>query len=85
MSRKGLLVAPDDLEIGKLVAVHDAIQEFRDLRGTSLRIAAINLPFVVAKPVMRPDCPTLTLSVSECDFMAVTEEFAAAQACPPPS
>jgi len=77
-----MLLAPDDLEVGKLVAVHDAIQEFRDLRGTSLKITAINLPFIVAKPLLRPDCLPITLSVGECDFMSVSEEFAAAQACP---
>ena len=77
--RKGLLLAVDDLEIGKLVAIHHASMEFRQLRGISLRIAAINLPFIVAKLVPRPDIPPLTLNVRECRFMPVTEDFAAAQ------
>ena len=79
MRKKGLLLAPDDLEVGRLVAIHHASMEFRQLRGISLLIAAINLPFVVARLVPRPDIPPLTLSVRDCRFMPVTEDFAAAQ------
>jgi len=81
--RKGLLLAADDLEIGRLVAIHHACKEFRELRGASLKITAINLPFVVARLVPRPEIPPLTLNVRDCAFMPVTEDYAAAQTCPP--
>ena len=40
-----MILDPDDLEIGKLVAVYDS-DESRELRGASLQITAINLPFI---------------------------------------
>lgn len=80
MKNKGLLLAADDLEIGRLVAIHHGSRQYRDLRGASLQITAINLPFVVARLVPRPDIPPLTLNVRDCVFMPVTEDYAAAQA-----
>jgi hypothetical protein len=52
--KKGLVLAANDLEIGNLVAVHHASKEFRDLRGASLKITAVNLPFFVVRLVPRP-------------------------------
>jgi hypothetical protein len=78
--RKGLLLAADDLQVGQLVAIHHGTRQYRDFRGASLQITAINLPFVVARMVPRPDLPPFTLNVRDCVFMPVSEEFAAAQA-----
>lgn len=77
--KKGLLLAADDLQVGRLIAIHHGSRQYRDYRGASLQITAINLPFVVARMVPRPDIPPLTLNVRDCVFMAVTEEYAAAQ------
>ena len=77
-----MILDPDDLEIGKLVAVYDS-DESRELRGASLQITAINLPFIVTKPLCRPDYPPITLDVRYSTFMPVSEEFAKAQAVPP--
>jgi len=76
---KGLLLAVDDLEIGRLVAIHHGTRQYRDICGASLKITAINLPFIVATLVPRPEIPPLTLNVRDCRFMPVTEEYAAAQ------
>src|SRR5262249_29561575 len=78
---KGLLLAPDDLEVGRLIAIHHASQDFHELRGTSLRITAINLPFVIARIVGHPENPPLTLNVADCAFMSVSDDYAAAQSC----
>jgi len=78
--RKGLLLAADDLQVGKLVAIHHGTRQYRDFCGAILQITAINLPFVVARMVPRPDLPPFTLNVRDCVFMPVSEEFAAAQA-----
>lgn len=78
--RKGLLLAADDLQVGRLVAIHHGTRQYRDFCGASLQITAINLPFVVARLVPRPDIPPLTLKVRDCVFMPVSEDYAAAQA-----
>lgn len=77
--RKGLLLAADDLEVGRLVAIHHGTRQYRDFCGASLQITAINLPFVVARLLPRPEISPLTLNVRDCVFMPVSEEFAAAQ------
>jgi len=81
--RKGLLLAADDLQVGKLVAIHHGTRQYRDFCGASLQITAINLPFVVARMVPRPDLPPFTLNVRDCVFMPVSEEFASAQSQTP--
>lgn len=77
------MLAPDDLEVGRLVAIYQS-QDFQELRGASLKITAINLPFVVARLLPRPECPPLTFNVADCTFMPVSEDYAAAQIWPPP-
>lgn len=77
--KKGLLLAPDDLTIGKYVAVHSvkgSDQAFPFL-GHAAEIRAINLPFVVVKPVGHPEMDTL--DVRFLNLMPVTEEFVKAQ------
>ena len=49
------MLAPDDLEIGRLVAIDNASQELHELRGASVKITAIDLPLVVARLLPRPN------------------------------
>jgi hypothetical protein len=77
--RKGLLLAPDDLAIGKYVAIHSvkgSDQAF-PFFGHAAEIRAINLPFVVVRVVGNPEIDTL--DVRYLNLMPVTEEFVQAQ------
>lgn len=75
---KGLLLYPDDLEKGKLCAIHHCTNRTPFL-GDSLKITAINLPFVVARSLVNPELPPITLDLRECGLMPVSEDFVAAQ------
>ncbi len=37
--RKGLLLAADDLQVGRLVAIHHGTRQYRESCGASLQIA----------------------------------------------
>lgn len=77
--KKGLLLAVDDLEVGKYVAIHSvkgSNQAFPFL-GHAGVIRAINLPFVVVKPVGNPELDTL--DVRYLNLMPVTDDFVRAQ------
>lgn len=78
--RKGLLVAPDDLTVGKFVAVHSVKGSNQPLPffGHASEIMAINLPFVVVRPVGGHD--TATVDVRYLNLMPVTHDFVRAQA-----
>lgn len=77
--RNGLLLAPDDLEVGKFVAVHSVKGSDQPLPffGIASEIRAIDLPFVVVKPVSSNE--TATVDVRYLNLMPVTDEFVQAQ------
>ena len=83
--RKGLLLAPDDLTVGKYVAIH-SIKGLRSVNGSNESlpffgdaavITAINLPFVVARLVASNNI--VTLDVRHINLMPVTDDFVRAQ------
>lgn len=78
--RNGLLLAPDDLEVGKFIAVHSVKDSDQPLPffGIASEIRAIDLPFVVVKPVGNHE--TATIDVRYLNLMPVTQEFVQAQA-----
>ncbi len=77
--RKGLLLAPDDLEVGKFVAVHSFKRSNDSMRffGQCAQIKAINFPFVVVWSV--GDNEIATIDLRYFNLMPVTEEFVQAQ------
>ena len=82
--RKGLLLAPDDLAVGRFVAVHSLkgviVTEVAGplaLFGDAAVITAINLPFVVARFVASNNI--VTLDVRHINLMPVTDDFVRAQ------
>jgi len=78
--RSSLLLAPDDLEVGKFIAVHSVKGSDQPLPffGIASEIKAIDLPFVVVKPVSGNE--TATIDVRYLNLMRVSEEFVLAQA-----
>ena len=83
--RRGLLlVAPDDLTVGKYVAIQSVkgviVKEVAGplaLFGDAAVITAINLPFVVARLVASNNI--VTLDVRHINLMPVTDDFVRAQ------
>ena len=77
--KKGLLLAADDLEVGKYVAIHSVKGSNRahPFFGHAGEIRAINLPFVIVKPVNNPEIDTL--DVRYLNLMPVSDEFVRAQ------
>ena len=82
--RRGLLLAPDDLKVGKYVAIHSVkgviVKEVAGplaLFGDAAVITAINLPFVVARFVASNNI--VTLDVRHINLMPVTDDFVRAQ------
>jgi hypothetical protein len=86
--RKGLLLAPDDLTVGKYIAIHSLkgviVTEVAGplaLFGDAAVITAISLPFVVARFVVSNT--VATLDVRHLNLMPVTDDFVRAQAGQP--
>ena len=79
LRRRGLLLTPDDLAVGKYVAVHSVKGSNQHLAffGLASEIKVINLPFIVVLPVGSHD--TATIDVRNLILMPVTEEFVQAQ------
>jgi len=80
--RKGLLIQPDDFQVGRFYAVYglkDGPQEPLPVAGMAFRLHAVNLPFVVGKLVSDPDHPPLTFDVRFLTFMPVSDDFVQAQ------
>ena len=77
--RKGLLLAADDLAVGKYIAVHSIKDSDQPLPffGIASEIRAINFPYVVVKPVGNHE--TATIDVRYLNLMPVTQEFVQAQ------
>jgi hypothetical protein len=83
--KKGLLVHPDDLAVGKHYAVYgvkNSPAETHPIFGQAFKLKALNLPFVVGTLVSDPAHPPVTLDVRYQDFMRVTADFVKAQAPP---
>jgi hypothetical protein len=83
--KNGLLVAADDLHVGKHYAVHGlkhAPDEPVSVAGHAFKVLAINLPFVVAKIVSDASHPPVTFDIRYLNFMPVTPEYVEAQASP---
>jgi hypothetical protein len=80
--RKGLLLAPDDLMVGKFIAVHSLKRSSQPLPyfGHASEVMAINLPFVIVRPV-GGHAPA-TLDVRYVNLMSVTDDYVRAQAAP---
>ena len=78
--RRGLLLAPDDLTVGKYVAIHSlkGSSQSSPYFGHASEVMAINLPFVVVRSV--GDHETATVDVRYLNLMAVTDDFVRAQA-----
>jgi hypothetical protein len=76
----GLLVAPDDLEVGTFVTVH-SIKERPNRTlpffGIAVQIKAINMPYVVVLPVGQTDAATL--DIRYLNLMPVSDDFVKAQ------
>jgi hypothetical protein len=80
---KGLLVQPDDLQVGEYYAVHGIKNdpaEAHPIFGQAFRLKAVNLPFVVGTLVSDPEHPALTFDVRYLNLMRVTPDFVKAQA-----
>ena len=81
-SRKGLIVQPDDLEIGKYYAVYalkSDSEEAMQISGMSFKLLAINLPFIVGKLEYDPAHQSLTFDTRFLTFMRVTDDYVNAQ------
>jgi hypothetical protein len=78
--RKGLLLAPDDLTVGKYIAIHSLKGSSRPWPyfGHASEVMAINLPFVVVRPV--GDHDPATVDVRNVNLMPVTDDYVRAQA-----
>jgi hypothetical protein len=77
--RKGLLLSGDDLAVGCYCTVHHGTNFPPFLKGESLQVKAINLPFIVVRTVAHLEAPPFTIDIRECALMPVTAEFVAAQ------
>jgi hypothetical protein len=80
--RTGLLVHPDDLQVGKFYAVygvkHDP-EQTHPVFGQVFKLTAVNVPFLVGKLVADPAHPAVTLDVRFLGFMKLTPDFVKAQ------
>jgi hypothetical protein len=82
---KGLLVHPDDLQVGRFDAVHsikNGPTETHPVLGRSFKLKAINLPFLVGELVPDPAHPALTFGGRYLDFMRVIPDDVRAQTPP---
>ena len=78
--RKGCFLQPDDLEAGQLICVHSCTDGDRVAgEGMALKVLAVQLPFVVVKPLGNPCWQPCTFNVADYRLMRVSEEFARAQ------
>jgi hypothetical protein len=82
-SKAGLLVPPDDLQVGRFYAVYGIKNdpaETHPVFGQAFRLKAVNLPFLVGELVSDPEHPALTFDVRHLDLMRVTPDYVKAQA-----
>jgi hypothetical protein len=78
--RNGLLLAADDLHAGALLTIH----HWRDGRewglGVAFRLDAINLPYLVVRPLNDAEARPAILDLRRVRLMRISEEYARAQA-----
>lgn len=78
----GLIVQPDDMDIGQFFAVHstkaDADQPVQ-IAGMAFKLTAMNLPFCIGKLVCDPAHPPVTFDTRFLRFQKVSSEFVQAQ------
>ena len=80
--RGGMILQPDDLDVGMNVCVYSlkkSPEEGAAILGQSLKIQAICFPYFVGQLLSDPSEPVLTLDVRFLNLMKVTDEFVAAQ------
>jgi hypothetical protein len=78
----GVVLGPDDFEVGQLVCVYNmkkAPDEAASIMGQSVEIKAICLPYFVVKVLSDASNPIITLDSRFLNMMKVTKEFAQAQ------
>lgn len=79
---KGLMVQPDDLQVGNFYAVYgkksDASEPIQ-ISGLAFRLTALNLPFLVGKLACDPAHAPITFDARFLNFMKVSDEFVMAQ------
>ena len=79
--RTGLIVEPDDLNVGgwyAVVGLKNGSMRPVPIAGMAFRIVAMNLPFVVGRLASDPAHP-LTFDARYLNFMKVSDEFWIAQ------
>jgi len=79
--RVGLLVRPDDLQVGTHYAVYGIKHRRTDTHpvfGQAFQVKALNLPFLVGEIVSDP-AQHVTFDIRYLDLMAVTPEYVEAQ------
>lgn len=79
---RGLVVQPDDLEIGRHYAVYGLKRNPTapvPISGMAFKLLAMNLPFVVGKLASEPAQGPVTFDARFLSFMKVTEDFVNAQ------
>ena len=78
---KGIILAPDDIELNQYICVHSikGTKESAPILGQSLHVKAINLPYVVGMVLSDPSKPVITLDYRYLNFMKVTPEYVKAQ------
>lgn len=80
--KRGMIVQPDDLEVGSFYAVYglkNGTNEPVQISGMAFRLTAMNLPFLVGKLAGDPSHPPITFEARFLKFMRVTPEFVHAQ------
>lgn len=80
--RTGLIVQPDDLEIGEFYAVYglkSGSSKPVQISGMAFKLLAMNLPFLVGKLAYDPAHPPLTFDSRFMTFMRVTPDYVQAQ------
>jgi hypothetical protein len=79
--RKGLHIAPDDMNIGEYYAVVGCKEHDNPLpiAGLAFQVTAINMPFLVGKLVMDPTHLPITLDLRFLHLMRCSDDFVKAQ------
>jgi hypothetical protein len=80
--RGGMILQPDDLDVGMSVCVYSLKQkpdEGAAILGQSLKIQAICFPYFVGQLLSDPSEPVLTLDIRFLNLMKVSDEFVKAQ------
>ena len=79
---KGVIVYPDDLEIGQFYAVYglkNGTEQPVQIAGQSFRLIAMNLPFLIGKVVCDPAHAPVTFDARFLTLMKVSDEYVQAQ------